>query len=72
MVLSSWEGVLEAVRRGAGLAIAWHAVVWRELQRGTLRRVTVEGYRDELFQKLGVNTRTGLVIYALKNGMVNL
>ena len=33
---------------------------------------TVEGYRDELFQKLGVNTRTGLVIYALKNGMVNL
>lgn len=33
---------------------------------------TVEGYRDELFHKLGVNTRTGLVIYALKHGMVNL
>lgn len=33
---------------------------------------TVEGYRDDLFEKLGVNTRTGLVIYALKNGLVNL
>jgi DNA-binding NarL/FixJ family response regulator len=33
---------------------------------------TVEGYRDDLFAKLGVNTRTGLVIYALKHGMVNL
>jgi DNA-binding NarL/FixJ family response regulator len=33
---------------------------------------TVEGYRDDLFDKLGVNTRTGLVIYALKHGLVNL
>lgn len=33
---------------------------------------TVEGYRDDLFHKLGVNNRTGLVIYALKHGMVNL
>lgn len=33
---------------------------------------TVEGYRDDLFEKLGVNTRTGLVIYALKHGLVNL
>jgi len=33
---------------------------------------TVEGYRDDLFVKLGVNTRIGLVIYVLKHGMVNL
>lgn len=33
---------------------------------------TVEGYRDDLFAKLGVNNRTGLVIYALRHGMVNL
>lgn len=33
---------------------------------------TVEGYRDDLFTKLGVNTRTGLVIFALKHGLVNL
>jgi hypothetical protein len=42
MVVSSWERVLEAVRRDVGLAIAWHTVVWRELERGTLRRVYVE------------------------------
>lgn len=33
---------------------------------------TIEGYRDDLFQKVGVNTRTGLVIYAMKHGLVNL
>lgn len=33
---------------------------------------TVEGYRDDLFQRLGVKTRTGLVMYALKNGIVSL
>ena len=33
---------------------------------------TIEGYRDELFNKLKVNNRIGLVIYALKQGLVNL
>ncbi len=33
---------------------------------------TIEGYRDDLFERLGVSTRTGLVIYALKTGMVSL
>lgn len=32
---------------------------------------TVEGYRDEMFARLGVTTRTGLVIFALKNGLVD-
>jgi DNA-binding NarL/FixJ family response regulator len=31
---------------------------------------TVDGYRDALFQKLDIKTRTGLVIYAIKNGIV--
>jgi DNA-binding NarL/FixJ family response regulator len=30
---------------------------------------TVEGYRDTLFKKLDVSTRTGLVIYAMKLGI---
>lgn len=30
---------------------------------------TVDGYRDALFEKLGVTTRVGLVIYAIKNGI---
>jgi DNA-binding NarL/FixJ family response regulator len=30
---------------------------------------TVESYRDNLFQKLGVTSRVGLVIYAIKTGI---
>jgi two-component system invasion response regulator UvrY len=33
---------------------------------------TVDGYREALFDKLDVKTRVGLVIYAIKNGIVNL
>jgi DNA-binding NarL/FixJ family response regulator len=31
---------------------------------------TVDGYRDSLFRKLNVVSRVGLVIYAVKNGIV--
>ena len=31
---------------------------------------TIDGYRDDLFQKLGLKNRVGLVIYAIKNGIV--
>ncbi|MGV3594040.1 MAG: response regulator transcription factor, partial [Sediminibacterium sp.] len=33
---------------------------------------TVDGYRDSLFEKLQLTTRVGLVIYAIKNGIVTL
>lgn len=33
---------------------------------------TIDGYRDALFLKLDIKTRTGLVIYAIKNGIVNI
>jgi DNA-binding NarL/FixJ family response regulator len=33
---------------------------------------TIDGYRDALFEKLKVKTRVGLVIYAMKNGIVTL
>ena len=33
---------------------------------------TVDGYRDDLFEKLEVKTRTGLVLYAIKNGIVKI
>lgn len=33
---------------------------------------TVDTYRDHLFEKLGLKTRTGLVIYAIKNGIVKI
>ena len=33
---------------------------------------TIDGYRDALFEKLHVKTRVGLVIYAIKNGVVSV
>lgn len=33
---------------------------------------TVEGYRDALFDKLGLRTRVGLVMYAIKSGVFHL
>jgi two-component system, NarL family, invasion response regulator UvrY len=33
---------------------------------------TIDGYRDDLFEKLLVKTRVGLVMYAIKNGIVTV
>lgn len=33
---------------------------------------TIDGYRDILFEKLNIKTRTGLAIYAIKHGLVKL
>jgi two-component system invasion response regulator UvrY len=33
---------------------------------------TVDSYRDSLFSKLNVSSRTGLVLYAIRNGVVDL
>jgi two-component system, NarL family, invasion response regulator UvrY len=33
---------------------------------------TIDGYRDALFEKLNSKTRTGLVIFAIKNNLVQL
>ncbi len=32
---------------------------------------TIDGYRDELFQKLNAKSRVGLVLFAIKNGIVH-
>lgn len=31
---------------------------------------TIDGYRDTLFEKLGVSSRTSLVIFAMRNGII--
>ena len=33
---------------------------------------TIDGYRDSLFDKLNVRTRVGLVLYAMKNGIIQV
>lgn len=46
-----------------------YAEISREMKT-TLK--SVEGYRDQLFRKCRVNNRVSLVLYALKNGMIQL
>jgi DNA-binding CsgD family transcriptional regulator len=33
---------------------------------------TIDGYRDELFEKLNIKSRVGLVLFAIKNGIVSM
>ncbi|MBG9376394.1 response regulator transcription factor [Panacibacter sp. DH6] len=33
---------------------------------------TVEGYRDDLFQKFGFKTRVGLVVFAIRNNLIQV
>ena len=33
---------------------------------------TIDGFRDQLFEKLNIKSRTGLVMYALKTGIATL
>jgi len=33
---------------------------------------TVDGYRDQLFEKLGIKSRIGLVLYAIKNKLIEV
>lgn len=33
---------------------------------------TIDGYRDGLFEKLGIKSRVGLVLFAIKNGIVTV
>jgi DNA-binding NarL/FixJ family response regulator len=41
-------------------------------QKMNLSLRTVDGYRESLFRKFNVKTRTGLVLSALKNGIIEL
>ena len=33
---------------------------------------TIDGYRNALFEKLNVKSRVGLVLYAIKAGLINM
>ena len=38
----------------------------------TVSRRTVDGYREELFEKFHIRSKTGLVMFAIKHGLVTL
>jgi two-component system invasion response regulator UvrY len=55
------------------LKYACMELTYKEIgEKMNLSARTVDGYRDVLLQKLNVKTRVGLVVYAIKNGIVNL
>ena len=55
------------------LRLACTELTYKEIaEKMYLSPRTVDGYRIELFEKLDVKTRIGLVIFAIKNGLVKL
>lgn len=55
------------------LKLACSEMTYKEIaDKMKLSPRTVDSYRDNLFHKLELKTRTGLAIYAIKNGIVKL
>lgn len=55
------------------LKLACTEMTYKEIaEKMYLSARTIDGYRDALFEKLGVKSRVGLVLYAIKNNIVNL
>lgn len=53
------------------LKLACTEMTYKEIaERMFLSPRTIDGYRDALFEKLSAKTRVGLVMYAIKNGIV--
>lgn len=55
------------------LALACTEMTYKEIalvMEASIR--TVDGYRDSLFTKLGVKSRVGIVLYAIKNGIMEV
>ena len=55
------------------LKFACTELTYKEIaDRMCLAPRTIDGYREALFEKLNVKSRVGLVMYAIRNGLVNM
>lgn len=55
------------------LKLACTELTYREIaDKMCLSVHTIDGYRDALFEKLNVKSRTGIVMFAVKNGIVDI
>lgn len=54
------------------LKLAATEMTYKEIaQQVHLSPRTIDGYRDELFEKLDVKSRVGLVLFAIRNGIIH-
>ena len=55
------------------LKLASTEMTYKEIaEKMNLSPRTIDGYRDDLFEKLNVKSRVGLVLFAIKNGLVQV
>jgi len=55
------------------LKLAATEMTYKEIaEKMNLSPRTIDGYRDDLFEKLDVKSRVGLVLFAIKNGLVQV
>lgn len=55
------------------LKLACTEMTYREIaDKMCLSVHTIDGYRDALFEKLNIKSRTGIVMFAVKNGIVDI
>jgi DNA-binding NarL/FixJ family response regulator len=55
------------------LSLCTSELTYKEIaEKMNVKTRTVDNYRDNLFEKLNVVSRTGLVLYAIKNKIVKL
>jgi DNA-binding NarL/FixJ family response regulator len=55
------------------LKLAATELTYKEIaEKMNLSPRTIDGYRDELFQKLNIKSRVGLVLFAIKHGIVHI
>jgi DNA-binding NarL/FixJ family response regulator len=55
------------------LKLAASELTYKEIaEKMHLSPRTIDGYRDELFEKLNIKSRVGLVLFAIKNGIVSM
>lgn len=60
-------------KENAFMKLACSEMTYKEIAKVMdLSQRTVEGYRDDLFKKLNVASRVGLVLYAIKHGIFKI
>jgi DNA-binding NarL/FixJ family response regulator len=77
LLLSSFNQAVSDVKLNARelefLKLASTELTYKEIaDQMSISVRTVDGYRDALFEKLHVKSRVGLVLYAIKNKMIDL